>query len=310
MFNKQFLDKLREKYNYSDKIINALAKIIPNMTEYYGAEHEITIFDAILNCEIIPCTSKQTISKVLKERKLTNLVGDSFLGDIDKKRAESVYCPNVEIIYNEEKNIFEINKIDRVIVTSHTFNYDSPKGLEVLTHALCHLVKSYKNEFTIDENVLTIKSGISYEKRKIKKEDEIYLEFIEDYGKGLEEGFNIFDTENIVSMVLGDTYKCYDFDAVYTIAKILKEKFKLLDEINYYEMTGAFKEFKKLCKNDTLDKLVEMCDNCINLENEMFLSFTREDKDKLANLLRRKLDEEGYGYLIEIYKNKKENIKA
>lgn len=310
MSNVQFLDKLKAKYNYNEKTIRALAKIIPNMVDYYGNEYEFIILEAIFNCEIVACSSKQTISKVAKERKLTNFVGDSFLGDIDRKRAESVYLQNIKVKYNELKNLYEIDKIDRVIVTSHTFNYDSPKGLEVLTHALCHLVKSYKNEFTIDENVLIIKSGISSEKRKIITGDEIYLEFIENYGKGLEEGFTIFDTEKIVSMVLGDIYKCYDFDSVYTVASVLKEKFNFLDEINDFEINGKIDEFKSLCKDDNLDKLVLMCDDCVNIENEMFMSFTREDKDNLAKILHKKLSEEIYGRLIEIYKHKKADIKA
>ena len=40
MFNDAFLDKLKDKYKYSDKVINALSKIIPSMLDYYGKDYE------------------------------------------------------------------------------------------------------------------------------------------------------------------------------------------------------------------------------------------------------------------------------
>ncbi|MGN0992391.1 MAG: hypothetical protein ACI4PE_00400 [Bacilli bacterium] len=310
MLDKAFFDELKNKYNYSEKTLKALAKIIPCIISYYGEEYEYIILEAILNTEIINCNSKQTISKVLNERTLTKKIGDSYLGNIDLKRAESIYMPNVKIVYNENINSYEIDKIDRIIVTSHTFNYDSPKGLEVLTHALCHLVKSYKDEITINENMITIRNGLSYEERKIKYGDEITLEFNNEFGKGLEEGFNIFDTEMIVSMVLGDTYKCYDYDSIYTIAVVLKEKYNLIKEINYSEMSGDIEEFRKVYGKDSTKKLSKICDDCLNIENDMLLSYTREDKDNLANILKEKLNKEAYDELVKIYKNSKSIIKS
>ena len=309
MLDKAFFDELKNKYNYSEKTLKALAKIIPCIISYYGEEYEYIILEAILNTEIINCNSKQTISKVLNERNLTKKIGDSYLGNIDLKRAESIYMPNVKIVYNENINSYEIDKIDRIIATSHTFNYDSPKGLEVLTHAICHLVKSYKDEITINENMITIRNGLSYEERKIKYGDEITLEFNNEFGKGLEEGFNIFDTEMIVSMVLGDTYKCYDYDSIYTIAVVLKEKYNLIKEINYSEMSGDIEEFRKVYGKDSVENLSKICDDCLNIENDMFLSYTREDKDNLANILKEKLNKEAYDELVKIYKNSKSIIK-
>ena len=34
--DKKFFDKLRNKYNYDDKTMNALAKIVPCIVDYYG----------------------------------------------------------------------------------------------------------------------------------------------------------------------------------------------------------------------------------------------------------------------------------
>lgn len=304
MFDNTFLDKLKVKYKYDDKTIKALSLIIPAMINYYGEDYSEIILNAVFNCEIIACNSKETISKFLKERKLTKTVGSSPVSEIDVKRAESVYMPNLKISYNEENNTYNIDKIDRVIVTSHTFNYDSLKGLEVLTHAMCHLIKSFNNEIVIDENILTIRNGISYEKRKIIFGNEIFLEFIEDYGKALEEGFNLYDTEKIVSSIYKDDYKCYDFDSIYTIATILKDKYELQKEINDYELIGDYENFEQKYGKDIMKDLSATCDKCVCLENDMLLSFTREDKDNYAKSINKILNEDIYNKLVSIYEQK------
>ena len=142
MFDSTFINKLKDKYNYDEKTIKALSLIVPALLEYYGEDYSEIILNAVFDCEIIHCNSHQTISKVLNKRKLTKMVGGSPVSDIDVKRAESVYSPNVKIVYNSENNSYEIEKVDRVIVVSHTYNYDSLKGLEVLTRAICRLVKT------------------------------------------------------------------------------------------------------------------------------------------------------------------------
>ena len=305
MIEQSFLEELKEKYNYDNKVIKALSLIIPSMINYYGDKYKSIILDAISSCEIIPCNSHQTISKVLNDRKLTKFVGASLVSDIDIKRAESVYVPNVKLIYNQELNIYEIKKIDRIIVTSHTFNYDSLKGIEVLTHALCHLIKSYNKEFTIDGNVLTIRSGLSYEIRKIVYNDgDITLDFIEDYGRSMSEGLCLYDTEKIVSNVYHTNYKCYDYETIYTIATILKEKYKLKNDINKYEIIGTIDDFKEKYNSESIDNLCLMCDECLVLENDMLLSYTREDKNNFAKLINKKLNEEIYQNLVSIYDNK------
>ena len=305
MFDETFLDKLKNKYNYDNKTIKALSLVIPSVINYYGEEYEETILNSIFNCEIIPCKKNETIQGILNKRKLTSFTGSSFCIDIDRKRAESVYIPNIKIIYNEENNTYEIKKIDRIIVTSHTFNYDSLKGLEILTHVICHLVKSYKNEIVIDENIVTIRSGLSYEKRKIINDgSNIFLELIEDYGKALEEGFNLYDSEVIVSSIYSDKYKCYDYDSVYTVATILKEKYHLQNEINEYEIEGDIEGFKKKYNADIINKLSSLCDNCLVMENEMFLSYTRDDKNVLASMINKTLSGDVYDSLISIYQSK------
>jgi len=304
MFDSTYLEKLKTRYNYDDKTIKALSLVIPEILNYYGEDYSDIILNAIYNCQIIACNSHETISKVLRERKLTPMIGSSPVSEIDIKRAESVYVPNIKISYDSENNSYNIDKVDRIIVTSHTFNFDSLKGLEVLTHALCHLVKGFNDELTIEENVLTIRNGISYEKRKIVYDNEIFLDFIEDYGKGLEEGFNLYDTDKIVSAVYKENYKSYDFDSIYTIATILKEKYNLKKEINSYELIGDYENFEKKYSADVIKDLCSTCDTCVCLENDMLLSFSREEKNNYAKNINKILSDNAYNKLVSIYEQK------
>ena len=128
---------------------------------------------------------------------------------------------------------------------------------------------------------------------------------MEDYGKGFEEGLNLYDTEKIVSSIYSDSYKCYDFDSVYTIAFIIKDKYGLFKDINDYELTGDTLALEKKYGKDTIDDLCAMCDSCICLENDMLLSFTRESKNDYAEKLNKILTEEVYDKLMAIYETKK-----
>jgi len=309
MLDVNFFNKLQEKYNYNEKTMNALRKILPCLISYYGNEHVDLILDAVLNCEIVPCNSYQTISKVKKEKEFTKFTGESVIGDVDLKRGEGVYISSPRISYNEMTNTFNIDDVSRVIITPHTFNYDSPKGLEVLTYALCKLVKSYKNEYKIDENILIKRYGISVEERNIIKDEEIYLDFKSDEGKGLEEGFTIYDAEQIVSLILFDNYEFHDYKGVYNVAFILKNRFNLQDDISFCELYGDFEGFLKVCYNK--DKLFEKCDECLVLEHEMFISMSREDKDNFKNRIRNIMNNDLFNILNDILiKQNKNSVKG
>lgn len=296
--NEYYLNSLKDKYNYDDKTIRALEKIIPALIEYYGKQYERIILEAILSCRIIPCSVKETISKIKKRNILSEKYGVSDVASIEIKGSEVSYISDCKIEYNEEENKYYIADINRVIATSHAHNYDSPKGLEILVYGLCKLIKSYNNEFTIDENILVKRTGFDIEKRKIDKlDDEIFLNLLSHEGHGLSEGFNIYDTSKITSLILKDDYKCYDYDSIYTIARVLKEKFNLKEEINYDEIEG------KEIDNPIIEDFKEECDICLFLENEMFISITREDKDELAQKINDKLNKDIFDKLISIYEN-------
>ena len=132
--NEYYLDSLKNKYNYDDKTIRALEKIIPCLIEYYGKEYERIILEAILSCKIIPCSMKQTISKIKRDNIISNKYGISDIASIEIKGSEVSYISDCRVEYDEDENKYFISDIRRIIATSHTYNYDSPKGIEILVY--------------------------------------------------------------------------------------------------------------------------------------------------------------------------------
>lgn len=299
-----FVDKISSKYNYDYRTINALKKIIPALIEYYGLEYLNVIIKAIEDCEIIHCDSYNTISSVIYDNNLLskNIVFEQIKND------DGIYISKPIISYNSLDNQYKVDSVVRKVIVSHTFNFDSPKGLEVLTYQLCSLIKSFYNEYIIDGNVLYKRNGLVSEKFVINNDKSLSLLGDHVCGGSLDDGMNIYDTEKIVSLILKDEYKCYRYDSIATIAMILKEKFKLKDVFNNAEIYNDIKSLKRLCGEDQYENLLRLSDKCFDIEEEMLMySLTRDKKDELSSKLSLLLSGDVYNCLIQfgLYNTKK-----
>ena len=88
------------------------------------------------------------------------------------------------------------------------------------------------------------------------------------------------------------------------MAEILKYKYKYKKEIDNFEINGDVYGFRSRFGEKEIDRLSGLCDDCLIMENEMILSYNREDKDRFANILKEVLNGDIYDSLINIYKNK------
>jgi len=303
---EELLKSLKNKYNYDEKLLNALKKLLPVLLEYYGSNYETHIIEALKATEIIPCNSYQTISIVKKEYQLTktyneNLVSSNFKND------DVYYLSSANVIYVEEENSYKIDKINRKIILAHTFNLDSPKGLEVLTYGVVCLLKSYCNEYTIKENYLYKRAGFGLETKKIiYNQGEIYLNLEEEIGTGLSLGLNIYDTQRITSLILKDNYKCYDYTSIHKIAWLLKEKLKLKKSLDDSEINNNENEFIQQYTKGLYNELLELCDTCMNLEQEMIIyASKREEKDEINKKIDHLLNNAVYNNLVQYIENSK-----
>ena len=304
---QNYIEQLKIKYNYDDKTINALTKIIPALIDYYGIEYEDTILKAINDTKIICCNSYQTISKIKEEEKLTPKIGNTQLKDIE---SEGSYISNIEIIYNEVQNKYEILKHHRKIIISHTYNLDSPKGLEVLILNICRVIKALNEEYTINGNVLIQKEGLSeITYQIIMNEESINLDLLQESNIGIHIGSLLYDTEQIESIILKDKYETHKYDYLMLIIRYIKEIFDLKEILNEEELLKN-DAFKNIYPNKIqFEELSNLIDECLNVEHEMLIyAMNREEKDRLEEILKEMFDEKMIKELV-ILKKESDKIK-
>lgn len=303
---QKYIEQLRIKYDYDDKTINALTKIIPALINYYGIEYEEIILKAINDTKIICCNSYQTISKIKEEQKLINKIGNTQLKDIE---SEGIYYSDIKIIYNEIQNKYEIVKLNRKIVISHTYNLDSPKGLEVLILNICRLIKAYNDEYEIDGNILIQKEGLSKRIYQILLEDNIDIELSNETNIGIHIGSLLYDTEQIESIILKDKYDTHKYDYLRLIIRYIKEVFNLKDTLNEEELLkdSSFKSIYS--KQEQFEQLSNTIDECLNIEYEMLIyALNREEKDHLEKSLKEIFDDKMINELV-ILKKEQDKLK-
>lgn len=304
---QNYIEKLKIKYNYDDKTINALTKVIPALIDYYGIEYEDTILKAINDTEIICCNSYQTISKIKEEQKLTTKTGNTQLKDIE---SEGAYLSNIQIIYNEIQNKYEIIKQNRKIVISHTYNLDSPKGLEVLILNICRTIKAENEEYAVDGNTLIQKEGLSERTYQISMDEEnINLDLSNEINIGIHIGSLLYDTEQIESIILKDKYDTHKYDYLRLIIRYIKEVFELKETINEEELlkNNTFKNIYQ--QKEQFEELSNRIDECLNIEHEMIIyAMNREEKDKLEQILKEAFEEKMIKELV-ILKKESDKIK-
>lgn len=306
MRTKEFIDKLKHKYSYDDKTTTALTKLIPALLEYYGQEYEKLIFDALENTKITLCNSYQTIQLLKKEQTLTKTYNENESSNI--KTSDVLYTSDVLITYNEEENEYKIEETKRQIIISHTFNLDSPKGLEVLTYGVICLIKSFKDEFTIIDNVLYKRMGNQIKiKQIVFNNNEISLNFLQEEATALQLGLNIYDTQEVTSLILKDKYTCYDYESLYKIAMILKEKLGLSNMIIKQELENEKDLFLNEYTLSLYEELLDICEKCMKEEEEMVIfASKREEKDAIKSKITQILNNEAFNNFVNYLYSKKE----
>lgn len=280
-----FLLKLKSKFNYENKVITALEKIIPKIILYYGEKYEELLEKSLLDCTIINCNSKETINMVktekskIQEKKDKSLISDnlSFIGGI--------YYSSPDLFYDTNLNSYVIKSVKRYIIISHTYNLDSARGIAILTHNICHLMKSYNNEYKLQDNILIKRCGLKYEKYLLKTNDnDITIDLINDYNTGLEEGINSYDEEEILKLILNDNYETFDYQNTKYIATCLKDRLKLKNIIEEAEFTGDIESFIERYGIDEFDTLSSLADSSCELEDKKNnYDITKEELKSINN---------------------------
>ena len=281
-----FLNTLKMKYDYSDKLITALDKIIPKLIAFYGTEYESIIKKAISTTRIIECTSYQPISSILPVLNLTKQNKERQLIKENLKTMPSIYIADPVIIFDEFLKSYIIKDVKRYIILAHFHNLDSPRGLATLTHELSKLIRSYQNEFKISNDTLLQKTGLKISTKKItKEEDEIILNLEKEQNTGLEIGINSYEEEQITSLVINDKYKTFDTNIPKKVAFILYERLGLKDEIINQSLLSSQKLNQKYdITPDLLKELSTLIDEvALQEEKNSDVNLTKEEKEQIKD---------------------------
>jgi len=253
------------KYNYEGLLAEFLPKIYQELINSLGEEWAPIIYEAFLNTEVVIADS---VYDFLVERDMLEKEEGSIINEGDLKRASGISQSIPEISF-DGKN-YKIERVKRiVIVTSFTESLKNTM-LSVLIHEICHLVKTYYNEYKIEGNILTYYSGLiknvyemEYVDGKVKKK------LLSEQGVGFEEGLNtVLEVEigkklldpnweetgyRLVTAIARNFYNNMDLRTMIIAAQMNSEREKFITSFDEYFMDGAYEKLEEL-----LDKLYSL----------------------------------------------------
>ena len=278
------VEKIIEKFRYNEKLANKLRNIVPGIVEYYGKENEELIINTLLNDEIYITNSNENIYDLIKklDKSDINFVEDGMtVSDSDLKRASGVSSSIPYISIDENGNAM-LDKVNRFIAFRGLYDLNEEVIISdsTLIHEICHSIKSYNNECTLEDNVLTMRSGLIQTKYNVKNiYDKVYCELVEDKNVGIEEGVNEYDTRNICDILkIQNSLGGYAFES--QVAKGIMEDLQLKDKILaaqfYPETINIEEEYNKVFKDNS---------NHFSAMNSKFDQVVKKGYDMFANML-------------------------
>lgn len=255
-------DNIIKKYNYSPKLATFLKKILEELINIFGLDKEPLIYEALLNTEIVDCESNYAYLN--SHFTLSNDDSITLISDLDK--ASGVCYSDALIDYDESTKTFSLKSINRVILINNLSSNES-YVLGSLIHELCHLIKNYYREYTIENDILTVRQGLiesiyqlSYENGIVKRR------LISEKGVGLEEGLNTILEYAIARKLIDPNYQTTGYLVLKELASILtdtlglktpilnaevmKEKAAFIEYFDSLYMKGAYLRFESI-----LDKI-------------------------------------------------------
>ena len=187
-----FVDNLSSLYQYDSNIRHLLYLIIPAFIERYSLSREKLILDTFENVSIV-------------------------ISDEDTDHTEAFYT---SIPYYDYQTI----RTKKCIVIYNYQNISLIKLLDDLVHEFNHAVNSYKNELYTLDDILYIRTGITYSSYSLPK----FSSIKKDDSYVLEEILNTKQTEEIIDII-----KKYNFEeneelsnTIYAINSETNEKFQ------------------------------------------------------------------------------------
>ena len=291
----EYLKDLQEKYGYSEELIEALGKIIPAFIEHFGKENEKVILDAIASCEIHIQGEKEKSEEYISEY-------------FPNKVVERI--PTIAVAFYDSMPVVENNKISSkrlLYLTSKVKGgMQDERTISLLVHEMGHLVKSYKDEYTIVDGKIHKRSGII--KSELHK-DEKTGKFIEEnqINTGIEEAINCFDEEHIMSIILGRPFitKSYFGKLHQTTEKLMQNK-EIMEAYRNAQINGT-DEYEKIMGKEQTEEVSDLYENLHLTITKPILAQRMNDGTDIKTLVKN-AENEILKFIDKYEKNKKENF--
>ena len=279
-----FKDSLLEKYNYNEKELNIIIKVVIACIETYGIDKKDIIFTSLLNTPVLSSGSDENVFDKLKE--IGNLEDHcgKIVDNSALKISAGVYSCIPDITYDEFTKSFKISKVNRAIV----IRGDLEENVSTLVHEMGHLFKSFDSEHVIIDDKLYSRSGIIYTIQKLSKDEfGVKKELISEKGVGIEEGINTYDEINICKKYFDPNYKNNGYYITTHLSTLLASDLGLIDTIHNAQFFAnkdlLVSKYNTVCEQDLYSSLEEKMDNIYRADLKSYMSIFDKEKIKEIN---------------------------
>ncbi len=295
------IENIIKQFNYDETLANFLRELYPEFINYLGKDKEPIIYEALLNTPIVLCNNVYT---ALKKANLLDTDDSSLVSNADLKRASGVYQSTPIVKYNPETNTYYISEIKR-LVAINAQDFTSEFSKTTLIHELSHLIKSYYEECTITNDILTIRSGLITIIEKLTVENgHVKKTLISEQSIGLEEGLTSLMEEEIGKKLVNPNFEIHGYGVLNVIAHNLCEKFNLKDIILNAEVLNKKDELITVLDSimpDAYAKLDDITTKVYELSLKIFAEVYNPEKRKQIKAEFMELIENEYGPLIKSF---------
>ena len=210
----EYIYQLKNKYKYSDELLNFLSNLIPCLINYYGEEYKNIIFDALMNCEIHIQDKTENPKKFLnkyfnvnEEWKIPFSAGAFY--------HRKIYLKNNQL--RENSIIYIVTGGPEFYIP---FRFDNNQHIDKLIHEILHLIKGY-GKLKIEENHIIELSGL---RKNFYTYDLLNgIVFEKHQNSGIEEAFNCVETSQILELMTGRKQEILGYKDAGEIVKIMLE---------------------------------------------------------------------------------------
>lgn len=264
------LDKIAEKYRYSEELRETLEMIVPQIVDYYDdLEVVLKVLD---NCPIFMVEPGKNSSEAANEYFGTN------------EELPTIASGGASII----PRITEDGRIE--VKRGIVLRGDRESSLQTLVHEICHQVASVNKEPQLEsDGRIRIDIGLSSEYYEVDENGKMRM--VESKRDFLEEMMNAYDTEKIMKGIKGDSFESNEYGFLRKIAHACSaDAIQKLERLRIHgDNTGDSVDYEKL------DNVSLALDNIMNVPRKIALSkeMAGGDREK-AKIIRREMDQRNY----------------